>query len=124
MAKVEISIKGEKVDVIRFLTDLFESDSHALGMSKDIAGGGIITLEHEPLAKGFPTVGHYVATIALTIGKAAAARVVIDYLLRKRKNHHERDLKVEINRREWNFEGAELTRVIEESIKMEQKEGE
>jgi hypothetical protein len=125
MAKVELGIMGEKEDVMRFLTDVFESDSLALGMSKNIASGGIITLEHMPLAKGVPTVGHYVATIALAVGKAvSAARVVIDYLLRKRKNHPERDLKVIINRREWHFEGAELTRVIEERIKIEHKESE
>jgi hypothetical protein len=105
-----------------FLTDLFDSDSLELGVLEEIAGGGLITLEDMPLAKGAPGVGQYVATIAVSIGKAAdAIRVLVDYLCRKRKGHEAGEMKVVINRREWHFDQSELTRVIEETIEVEQK---
>jgi hypothetical protein len=124
MAEMEIGVAGEKKDVMSFLTDLFDSESLELGMRKNIASGGVITLEDMPLAKAVPGVGQYVATIAVSIEKAAdAIKVLVDFLCRKPKSHEGGDLKVVVNRREWHFDQSELTRVIQESIEVEQKKG-
>jgi hypothetical protein len=120
MAEIEIAFTGQKADINEFGDKLFELDSVNTGTQKDIPAGGTITMGRMLMRKavGAPQVIY----ILLSLGRDVAAGVAGSYIYDKWKSHKGGQLSMTINRREVNLDKGEITRVIEEEIKIQKDE--
>jgi hypothetical protein len=119
MAEITLDIIGDKKEVLHdVLPDLFESEGLTLGMSKDIPGGGVIRLERMPLAKTEPS-GLYAATIILSVGEGAVGSLIAAYIYDKLTKKYRRK-KIMVRHREEYYDRSGLTKVIEDTIEIEE----
>ena len=116
MAEITIEFTGQKEDIDEFCEALFETDSVGTGTQKEIPGGATITMGRALLRKslGIPRA----VEIVLSVGKDLAVGVVATYLYDKLKAHKGEKPHMTIDYREIHLDKGEITKIIEEEIKL------
>jgi hypothetical protein len=118
MAEITMNFTGQMQDINEFLNMLFESETVNTGTQKEIPGGGTITLDRMTVRKalGIPQIIHIILS---SVGGTIAVNMASNYLYDKWKGHKGGNIKMSINRREVHLDKGEITKVIEEEIRME-----
>jgi len=94
----------------------FSNQKDALLLNNDVPQGISLTMPDIIITKGFGT--ETAVTITISIASGVTVKFIADWLYGKLKHHRSRQ--ISINRREVHISGGEITKVIEETIKIKE----
>ncbi len=120
MAEITIEFTGQREDLDEFSYALFETDSIGSGTTKEIPGGGTITIGRALLRKSVDAPR--VIEIVLSYGKDISAGFVAAYIYDKLKAHKGEKLCMSIEYQETHFDKGEITKIIDAEIKLNEDE--
>jgi hypothetical protein len=121
MAQLRIELSGQGPAVMRSVCDLFGSNTLIWGEPKEIVSDATITLL--PMVERRSGITHDAAPtieIILAVVGPVALNLVSSYIYDKLKTRKD-SVKLTINRRVTELDAQNITRVIEEEIKYEQR---